>query len=85
MTAANATLAPHHLLQDYWRAYRLAFGKQPTVRYVGNQWYLLNGELVHRSDIELETTRLNSLARQRHLHNADKGMIQRMIARLRNL
>ena len=66
-------------------AYNLVYRKCPSVRYMGNQWYQVNSEVVHRSDLINETARLKGLARQQRAQFADKGVVARLIAKLRGL
>jgi len=69
----EATLTAAHIVEDYWRAYHLVYGQEPRVRYMGNQWYSVNGQMVHRSFVLSETLRLTGMARQKHRSQTDKG------------
>lgn len=83
--AVDVTLTPHHIVEGYWHVYKLVYGQHPKVRYVGNQWYEVNNELVHRTDLMTETARLHILAREKQRQRTDKSMVSRLIARLRGL
>ena len=85
MTLTETTLTSADIVEDYGCAYRLVYDKTPNVRYIGNQWYAINGQTVHRSVILSETDRLQNLARQRVRRQTDKGVVSRIIAKLRNM
>jgi hypothetical protein len=82
---SEATSSAVHIVEDYGRAYQLAYGQKPRVRYMGNQWFNINGQMVHRSFLESETTRLTGMARARHRSHTDKNVVSRIIAKLRAL
>ena len=81
----ETTLTTAQIVEGYWRAYQLVYGHKPTVRYMGNQWFNVNGQMVHRSFMLSETTRLTGMARLRNRTQADKNVISRIIAKLRAL
>jgi hypothetical protein len=87
MTLTETTLTSADIVADYGYAYRLVYDRAPAVRYVGNQWYAINGQTVHRSVVLSETERLHDLARKRvrARSKTDKGVISRIIAKLRNM
>jgi hypothetical protein len=78
-------LPPRYVVENYRKAYLVLNGCEPSVRYMGNQWYSVNGETVHRSTIMEEIQRLRSLAQTRSLQTANKSVIQKLIARLKAL
>ena len=85
MVADDPTLPPRYVVENYRRAYEVVNGREPFVRYMGNHWYNVNGETVHRSTLMEEIARLRTMSQRQHVAKADKGVIQRLIARLRNL
>ena len=86
MVADDPTLPPRYVCENYRRAYKGVNGREPTVRYMGNHWYNVNGEIVYRSTLMEEISRLRKLAQRQNVRAlADKSVIQRLIARLRSL
>lgn len=86
MVADDPTLPPRYVCENYRRAYKSLNGREPTVRYMGNHWYNVNGEIVYRSTLMEEIERLCKMAQRQHVRKiADKGVIQRLISRLRSL
>ncbi len=85
MADRDATLTPQIIAAAYERAFREVYGRDPQIRHVGGQWYYINGETVHRFALLNEITRLREQAQQQQRSKADKGMIHRLIARLRGI
>lgn len=85
IAADDSSLPPRYVVENYRRAYLAVNGREPRVRYMGNHWYSVNGETVHRSTLMEEIERLCSLARARSVESANKGVIHKLIARLKNL
>jgi len=85
MVADDPTLPPRYVVENYRRAYTVVNGREPFVRYMGNHWYNVNGETVHRSTLMEEIARLRMMSQRQHIVKADKSVIQRLIARLRSL
>ncbi|MFQ3567737.1 MAG: hypothetical protein SNJ59_12140 [Aggregatilineales bacterium] len=85
VVADDPTLPPRYVVDNYRRAYRGVHGREPAVRYMGNHWYFVNGETVHRLTLIDEIARLRDLSQKTHLSRADKSIIQRLINRLRSL
>ena len=83
--ADDPTLPPRYVVDTYRRAYENVHGREPAVRYMGNHWYSGNGETVHRITLMEEIARLRDLSQKQTLIRADKGLIQRLISRLRNI
>jgi hypothetical protein len=81
----DRTSNPQYLVEDFQNVYRILYGCQPNVRYVGNQWYMVNSEFVHRTALLHETDRLRTLARKQRAQRNDRSTISRVIARLRGL
>jgi hypothetical protein len=81
----EAALPPRHVIENYRRAYRTVNGREPSVRYAGNYWYFVNNEAVHHGVLVQEIARLRDMAQKQTLLKADKSVITRLIARLRNL
>jgi hypothetical protein len=81
----DATLTPSLLIESYQRAYRHVHGRSPVVRHQFGEWYYVNGEIVPRSTLLVEITRLRSLAQKQRLQATDKSLVNRLIARLRGI
>jgi hypothetical protein len=85
MVSDDPTLPPRHLVENYRRAYETLHTRSPVIRYMGNHWYFVNGETVHRVTLIEEIARLRTQTQQQSLLQGDKGLIHRLIHRLRNL
>ena len=86
MVADDPTLPPRYVVENYRRAYSTINGRDPYVRYMGNHWYQVNGETVHRSTLMEEIARLRTQSQRQNIKaHTDKSVIQRLINRLRNL
>ncbi len=81
----DPTLPPRYVVENYRRAYSVVNGRDPFVRYMGNHWYHVNGETVHRSTLIDEIARLRTLSQRQLIGKADASIIKRLIARLRSL
>ena len=82
----DPTLPPRYVVENFRRAYKVVNGRDAAVRYMGNHWYNVNGETVHRVTLMEEIARLRHMSqRQMLLRAGDKTVIQRLIARLRAL
>ena len=81
----DPTLPPRYIVESYQRAFRSAHGRDPQVRYMGNHWYHVNGETVHRLTLIEEIGRLEQMERISQPPRMDKSIIQRLIARIRSL
>ncbi|MCL4248580.1 MAG: hypothetical protein KJ065_10585 [Anaerolineae bacterium] len=81
----ETALPPRQVIEHYRRAYKMVNGREPGVRYAGNYWYFVNNEAVHHSVLIREIARLRDLAQKQTLMSADKGIINRLIAKLRSL
>jgi hypothetical protein len=81
----ESTLPPRYVVDNYRKAYLVLNGREPHVRYMGNHWYSVNGETVHRATLLEEIERLRALAQAHALQTANKSVIQRLIARLKSL
>lgn len=86
MLAVNdSTLPPRYVVEHYRKAYLVVNGREPQVRYMGNHWFSVNGETVHRATLMEEIERLRDLAQRRGVQSANKSVIQKLISRLKNL
>jgi hypothetical protein len=72
------------IIQNYARAYKLVNNREPHIMHLTAEWYRVNGEIVHRLTLLGEITRLRHLAQKQKMINADKSVIQRLIAKLRS-
>lgn len=85
LTVEEATIPPRYVVEDYRAAYVSANGREPAVRYMGNHWYYVNGETVHRMTLMGEIERLRAMPAKRPFRGADRSLVQRLIDRLRAL
>lgn len=85
MVMDDPTLPPRYVVENYRKAYTVLHGREPNARYLGNHWYSVNGETVHRSTLMEEIARLRTLAQAQTLQNANKNIIQKLISRLKAL
>lgn len=79
------TTSEDQLGQSYMEAYETVYGQHPSMQYVGNHWYLVNGETVHGSMLQREVEHLTELARIQREQRKRRNAIQRLIGRLRGL
>lgn len=80
----TTTLTPQTIVDQFSHLYRSVHKQEAYVRYVGNGWYHVNGEIVHRVTLFMEMERLQ------HTENSQRkavktSIVNRLIARLRNL
>lgn len=55
------TLTPRAILDLYCEKYSLIYGRAPSVRYMGNHWFNIDGETVHRTNLLEEIERLHAM------------------------
>jgi hypothetical protein len=79
----SSHLTPEQIVDYYRRAYRMVYNREPQVAHAIAEWYQANGEFVHRITLFAEITRLRDQAQKERLKQADRGVIQRLIARLK--
>lgn len=80
---ATSTISPDDITQGYMRAFHALHGRPPRIKHLSGDWYQVNGEIVHRATVETEIERLRTLSRKHRC--LQKGVVQRLIARLRSL
>jgi hypothetical protein len=85
MVADDPTLPPRYIVEHFRKAYANVHKRDPMVRYMGNHWYYVNGETVHRGTLIEEIARLRELAQRQTLIKGDRSLIQKLIAKLRNM
>jgi len=85
MVADDPTLPPRYVVENYRRAYSTVNGRDPFVRYMGNHWYYVNGETVHRLTLLEEVERLRAMPPKQPFRRTDRSIVQRLIDRLRAL
>ncbi len=87
MTSNQVVSSPRQVVEAFCQAYRVVNGREPSVRYMGNQWYNVNGETVHRAMIIDEIERLRAFTPPPMIKRVpqDRSMIQKLIARLKGL
>ncbi len=85
LAAEDAAIPPRYVVENYRIAYVSANGREPAVRYMGNHWYYVNGETVHRLTLMQEIERLRDMPPKRQFRRTDRSLVQRLIDRLRAL
>lgn len=85
MMVQDASIDSDMLLEHYRLAYLRMNRREPVARYLGNNWYHVNGETVHYLTLEMEVRQLQDLARRQSLQRANGSVIKRLIDRLRAL
>jgi hypothetical protein len=86
MSPDDITLTPEWIVNEYEAAYRKVHGYDPRIRHIGGQWYYIGGETVHRVALLTETARLRDIVKQQNpFSSPNRGMISRLIARLRGI
>lgn len=83
----NSTLTPKQIMDTYRRAYQQVHKREPHISHQFAEWYQVNGETVHRVTLFAEISRLRGIAQQQRMNaeNTDRGVIQRLIAKLRRV
>lgn len=82
----DPTMPPRYVIEHYRKAYNSIHKRDPLVRYMGNHWYYVNGETVHRKTLLEEVARLCDQAEREVARlSPDKSLIQRLIAKLRKI
>jgi hypothetical protein len=86
------TLPTDEIMQDYLDAFWAVYGQEARILFLGNQWYQVNGQPVHRTVIQGEIERLRDLAELQRMNNnrpqlqkTQKSAVQRLISKLRRL
>ena len=85
MVVDDPTLPPRYVVENYRRAYAVVNGREPFVRYMGNHWYYVNGETVHRLTLMEEIGRLRAMPSKQPFRRTERSIVQRLIDRLRSL
>ncbi len=89
--SSEVTLSPASIAQGYVDLYERIYSRSPQVVYMGNSWYRINGELIHRSVLLTEIDRLRDLNADQFPMLAErttpsrKSVVQRMIEKLRGM
>ena len=79
-------IGPDTLIDRYHSVYRLVYGQHPRADYIGNQWFEINGEMVHYRMFVDEIDQLRDLAykkRRRDSAKSNKSLVSRLINKLR--
>jgi hypothetical protein len=86
------TITSRDIIESYIDSYRTVYLRRPSMRYLGNGWYLVDDEIVHQAIIIQETGRLQQIIRHQaakkmppELVQQRKGLVSRLIERLRSL
>lgn len=74
---------PQTLVNHFGHVYKLVYGQEPHAQYIGNQWYRVNGEMVHHRMMVDEIDHLRDLAQKQRMRSSSKGMVRRLINKLR--
>ena len=61
----SASIPPQTIIDHFRRAFVCIYGRDPAVRYMGNHWYVVDGETVHRKTLMIETHQLEEMASAR--------------------
>lgn len=85
MVQDEISIPPRYLIENYCRAYKQVHGREPHARYMGNHWYSINGETVHRMTLYNEIESLKQQIPRPSRATPEKGVIMRLIARLRTM
>ena len=85
MTYDDPTIPPRYIVEGYRKAYSRVHSRDPQCRYIGNHWYNVNGETVHRATLMDEINRLRYLGQRGNGGRADRSAIQRLIDKLRGM
>ena len=84
-TYNDPTIPPRYIVEGYRKAYARIHSREPQCRYIGNHWYNVNGETVHRATLTDEIARLRNLDQRDNSGRPDRTIIQRLIDRLRGM
>jgi hypothetical protein len=86
------TITSRDIIESYAESYKAIYLRKPSMRYLGNGWYLVDDEIVHQAIIIQETGRLQQIIRQQAARSMTpeavqerKGIVQKLIDRLRRL
>jgi hypothetical protein len=82
-TTTSTRIKPEHVIMGYTRFYHEVYGRKPSVRHLGGNWYQVNGEIVFHRALILEIEHLRLIARKKR--QPEKSLVTRLINRLRNL
>lgn len=85
LAAEDSSTPPRYIVENYRIAYVSAHGREPAVRYMGNHWYYVNGETVHRLTLMEEIGRLRAMPSKQPFRRTERSIVQRLIDRLRSL
>ncbi len=85
MTTDSNTRSPDEIIAYYGYAYKNVYGREPRMRYLGNHWFRVDGEMVHYRTMVEQIDQLRALAKRKNLNNGNKGMVRRLIDKLRLL
>jgi hypothetical protein len=85
MTTNSSTRSPEEVIAYYVYAYKNVYGREPKMRYLGNQWFRVDGEMVHYRTMVEQIDQLRALAKRKNLNTSSKGMVRRLIDKLRLL
>lgn len=81
--AVATGVSPEKITRQYMRAFHKLHGRAARIEHKSGDWYRVNGEFVHRSIVEHEIERLQTLSLQKRSKEA--SVVKRLIARLRNM
>lgn len=85
MNVDDPSIPPADIVASFKLAYNKVNAREPNIFYRGNQWFIVNGEAVHRQMVMRELARLRALAQQQNLKNTDRSILTRLINKLRGL
>ena len=82
---STGTHPAEQYMADYIDAFEDVYSRTPIVRYMGNQWYQINGETIHHTLLVSEITRLRDLAQLQRKRTTRRGLIDRLVNKLRSM
>ncbi|MDZ4770243.1 MAG: hypothetical protein SGJ24_14025 [Chloroflexota bacterium] len=85
MYADDPTIPPREIIETFKVAYVKVNACDPLIAYRGNQWFVVNGEPVHRQMVIREIARLRGMAQRQTLKSTDRSMLMRLIDKLRGM
>jgi len=85
LAVEDPTLPPRYLVEHFRKVYAKAHQREPMVRYMGNHWYYVNGETVHRTTLVEEIQRLQHVIQRQNIVKTDQNLLKKLIAKLKSL
>lgn len=80
----TCNLTPGDAVKQFRAAFKTVFGREPDVTYLGNQWFRVNQELVHRRTLIEQIEHLRAIANRQRAHQR-KTIASKLMDELSNL